>query len=70
MLKKIDNKNNNNSIFICDRCGKNVDWDNKYSIIVGVHRSVPAKKWDLCENCYKIIYYHVNINKIKNKKRR
>lgn len=55
MLKTKDNRNRNNTIYICDRCEKELrmDKDKIYSVYIKVPYESMKKKWDLCEIDYK-----------------
>ena len=55
MLKTKDNKSRNNSIYVCDRCKKElcVSNDKIFSVYIKTPHSLIKKKWDLCELDYK-----------------
>lgn len=54
MLYQIDNKNKENSIYICDFCKEKINSNNKYSLYTQYPKAKnPIKKLDLCERCYK-----------------
>lgn len=57
MIVKIDRTGKKESIFACDRCGKELDMskDLRFRISVAKARGKDItgyKKWDLCKHCY------------------
>ena len=54
MLRKIDYKNNKNSIYLCDRCKQRIKANERYVINVHITKlNIRKKKYDFCEKCYK-----------------
>ena len=55
MLKTKDNKSRKNSIYICDRCKKELHMSNEkvFSVYIKTPTTNMKKKWDLCELDYK-----------------
>lgn len=58
MLKSIDYSGNQGSIFICDKCGKEICVNKNYKFKISVqgffktNRPNNIKKIDLCKDCY------------------
>lgn len=60
MLKSIDTSGKTGSIYVCDRCGKdlcnNKDMINRitsYKSTLGYYKH--DRKWDLCDRCYRAL---------------
>ena len=54
MLRKIDYKNNKNSIYLCDICKQRIKANERYIIYVQITKlNIRKKKYDFCEKCYK-----------------
>lgn len=56
MIKQIDKTGRTKSLYICDMCGNIINATNRIGIHtkLGTDKSIP-KKWDLCNDCYKIL---------------
>lgn len=51
-----DNKDKNNSKYICDRCKKELTVEDKIAIYAeNQKRNVKKKKWDFCLRCYRLL---------------
>lgn len=53
MLIKKDFKNQFESTYVCDRCGKKVDVKNKIGLYKQEYLTNAKKYCDLCLNCFK-----------------
>lgn len=43
------------SIYKCDRCKKQLNWENKVAIYTAPPRCSPKKKYDFCLKCYRLL---------------
>lgn len=63
-------KNKGVSYYTCDMCKKQVTKQGRQLVYVsGLGEDTTRKKWDLCENCMKILVKNVNLwySRIKEK---
>lgn len=60
MLLKKWNPKEQQSKFLCDMCRKMIINRDRYVIYVGRKSEAHTKKWDLCEDCYKILNKNIN----------
>ena len=55
MLIKLDKLNKIDSRYECDMCKTKLNGINRFVIHISKGTNNSKKKWDLCENCLKII---------------
>lgn len=55
MLIEVQRVKSGKSKYICDRCKRELNSDNRRAIFVAKGSETKAKKWDLCERCYKAL---------------
>ncbi len=57
-------KNNQKAYkYICDRCGKKLQREERISLYIAKGIECQKKKWDLCKRCYAMLYK--GLSKIK-----
>ena len=52
MLVSVNRLDNKQSVYMCDRCKKELNWETKVAIYIGLPSRQPKKKYDLCKRCY------------------
>lgn len=68
MTKEIDKKNKENTIYKCDMCSKEVNRKENNKIYKqSVEDKHMKKKYDLCNECYKILERSINKYSRRNK---
>ena len=53
MLVRVNRLDREQSVYNCDRCKKQLNWETKIAIYIGLPSRQPKKKYDLCRRCYK-----------------
>lgn len=66
MLIRKSLKNKEETIYRCDRCGKIIHNNDNYKILTKCWNDTsPEKRWDMCNDCFKLL--RNTMNKHKNK---
>lgn len=53
MLVSVNRLDNKQSVYMRDRCKKQLNWETKIAIYIGLPSRQPKKKWDLCHKCFR-----------------
>ena len=66
MLITKNRKDNLKSIYMCDRCKKEISIKERKGIYVtSLNTTIPKKKWDFCISCYKSLVRGVEKGRMK-----
>ena len=66
MLITKNRKDSLKSIYMCDRCKKEISINERWGIYVGLpNKTTSKKKWDFCISCYKSLVRGVEKGRMK-----